>query len=121
MKKGILVATVLVAALLLAACGGGENGGDAATGTSGGGGTTSLSMVDDAFVPATLTVASGDRVEVSNDGEALHNITIEGEGIDEDVESGQSTTVTFDLEPGDYTMFCEYHRGAGMEGSLKVS
>ena len=121
MKKGMLVASVVAAALVLAACGGGEDGGDAATGTSGGGGTTSLSMVDNAFDPATLAVASGDTVEVSNDGEAPHNITIEGEGIDEDVESGQSTSVTFDLEAGSYTMFCEYHREAGMEGTLTVS
>ena len=122
MKKGMLVATVVAAALVLAACGGGE-GGDA-----GGGGTstesegaTSLSMVDNAFEPATLSVASGATVDVSNDGQSPHNITVEGQGIDEDVEAGQSTSVTFDLEPGDYTMFCEFHRSAGMEGTLTVS
>jgi plastocyanin len=119
MRKGILVGTAVAAALVLAACGGGEEGGG---GTSAeGGGATSLSMVDNAFEPGTLTVSSGATVEVSNDGEAPHNITVEGQGIDEDVEAGQSASVTFDLEPGDYTMFCEYHRDAGMEGTLTVS
>jgi plastocyanin len=121
MKKGILVSTVVVAALVLAACGGGEEGGAAAGGTSAEAGATSLSMVDNAFEPSSLSVAAGATVEVSNDGESPHNITIEGQGIDEDVEAGQSTSVTFDLEPGDYIMFCEFHRGAGMEGTLTVS
>ena len=120
MRKGTLVATVVAAALVLAACGGGGDGGDTTADTAGDTAST-LSMVDNAFEPAALTVASGATVEVSNDGEAPHNITIEGEGIDEDVDAGQSTSVTFDLATGDYTMFCEYHRDAGMEGTLTVS
>ena len=114
MKKWILAGTALTTALALAAC-----GGDA--GSSGERGAPTLSMVDNAFQPTTLGVTSGDTVEVSNDGEAPHNITIEGQGIDKDVEPGQSTSVTFDLDAGEYTMFCEYHRGAGMEGTLTVS
>lgn len=120
MRKGMLVGTVAAAALVLAACGGGEEGGTTAGGGSGETAPT-LSMVDNAFEPATFSVASGDTVEVSNDGEALHNITIEGQDIDEDVEAGQSTSVAFDLEAGEYTMVCEYHREAGMEGTLTVS
>lgn len=110
---------VVGAALALAACGGGDNGG----GDTGGGGeaaATSLSMVDDAFRPAQLTVPAGTELQVSNDGEALHNVTIEGTQIDEDVATGESATITIDAEPGEYTMFCEYHRGAGMEGTVTV-
>ena len=121
MKKGMLVSTVVAAALVLAACGGAEDGGEAAGGTSAEGGATSLSMVDNAFEPSTLSVAAGATVDVSNDGESPHNITIEGQDIDEDIEAGQSTSVTLDLEPGNYVMFCEFHRGAGMEGTLTVS
>lgn len=101
------------AAVMLAACGGGSEGGE-------GGGSAAMSMTDNAFDPATLTVSSGDSLEVSNDGQALHNLTVEGEGIDQDVQAGQSASVTMDLEPGEYTMFCEYHRSAGMEGSITV-
>jgi plastocyanin len=111
-RTAVLIATVLT----LAACGGGEDTG----GEGGGGSATSLSMVDNAFEPADLTVAAGADLEVSNDGEALHNITIEGTEIDEDVEAGQNTSITVDAEPGEYTMFCEYHRSAGMEGTVTV-
>jgi plastocyanin len=113
------IAVLIATALTLAACGGGEDTGGGGGG-GGGGSATSLSMVDNAFEPADLTVAAGADLEVSNDGEALHNITIEGTDIDEDVEAGQSSSITVDAEPGEYTMFCEYHRSAGMEGTVTV-
>jgi plastocyanin len=106
-----LMAVAVAAALALAACGGEDAGG-------GGGGT--LSMIDNEFDPASLTVSAGDSLEVSNDGSNPHNITIEGTEIDEDVEPGQSTSVSIDAEPGEYTMFCEYHRSGGMEGTVTV-
>jgi plastocyanin len=106
-----LMAVAVAAALALAACGGEDAGG-------GGGGT--LSMIDNEFDPASLTVSAGDSLEVSNDGANLHNITIEGTDIDEDVEPGQSTSVTIDADPGEYTMFCEFHRSGGMEGTVTV-
>lgn len=110
MRRRLAFGTLLVATVALVACGGGT-----------GDGATTLSLVDNSFDPATLTVASGATVDVSNDGQALHNITVEGADIDEDVEPGQSTSITVDLEAGDYTMFCEYHRSVGMEGTLTVS
>ncbi|HEX2025275.1 MAG TPA: cupredoxin domain-containing protein, partial [Actinomycetota bacterium] len=106
-KRGrfVIAVAAVVAVGALAACGSGgvDTGGG---GGGGGGGSTSLSMVDNAFEPADLTVSSGATVEVSNDGQAPHNITIEGTDIDEDVESGASTSITVDAEPGEYTMFC---------------
>ncbi|HWC32904.1 MAG TPA: cupredoxin domain-containing protein, partial [Actinomycetota bacterium] len=118
LKRGMVVA-VVGASLLLSACGGGDAGGDAGGETGGdtaGGGAT-LTMVDNAFEPADATFTSGEEIELVNDGEALHNLTVEGSGIDEDVEAGQSSTVAVDLDPGEYAMFCEYHRAAGMEGT----
>jgi plastocyanin len=111
-----LMAVAVAAALVLGACGDGDAGGDG--GEGGGGGA--LSMIDNEFDPASLTVGTGDSLEVSNDGANLHNITIEGTDIDEDVDPGQSTSVTIDAEPGEYTMFCEYHRSGGMEGTVTV-
>jgi plastocyanin len=110
MATVVKIALALVTALTLAACGGDE----------GGGGGTGLSMVDNAFQPADLTVTAGDTLEVSNDGQAEHNITIEGTDVDEDVAPGDSTSITVDTEPGEYTMFCEYHRAGGMEGTVTV-
>jgi plastocyanin len=109
-----LAVAALVSVGALAACGG--DGGEA----GGGGEATTLSMVDNAFEPADLTVASGATLDVSNDGQAEHNLTIEGTDIDEDVDPGDSTSITVEAEPGEYTMFCEYHRGAGMEGTVTV-
>jgi peptide/nickel transport system substrate-binding protein len=122
MQRSFMLAPALVAALFLGACGGGGETGD--TGSGGGGDTaagTTLSLVDNEFQPSDLSVSSGDSVEVTNDGQSPHTVTIEGESIDEEVESGASTTITFDLEPGDYIMYCEFHREGGMEGTLTVS
>lgn len=117
--------TLVAAALLLASCGGDGNGGGG-EGTGGGGegagdgGATTLTMVDNAFQPSSLTASSGSDLELSNEGQTIHNLSIEGTDLSEDVEPGQSTTVTIDVDPGDYTMFCEYHRSAGMEGVITV-
>ena len=120
MGKRLMMGIALTGALTLAACGGGEETGGGTSGGGEAGGSTTLSMVDNAFEPASLTVDAGAAIDVSNDGEALHNITIEGSDVDEDVDPGASTSVTLDLDPGSYTMFCEYHRAGGMEGSLTV-
>ena len=114
MRRGMLIGTAIAASLALTACGSGETGGGGETGA------TTLSMVDNAFEPADFSADAGTQLEVTNDGEAPHNITIEGTGIDEDVEAGASTTVSMDLDPGSYTMFCEFHRGAGMEGIVTI-
>jgi plastocyanin len=109
-------AVLIGAALVLAACGGDDGDG----GGGGGEAAGSLSMVDNAFEPADLTVAAGSSLDVSNDGQNPHNITIEGTDIDEDVDPGQSSSITIDAEAGEYTMFCEFHRAAGMEGTVTV-
>jgi plastocyanin len=114
MRNVVRVIVAVIAALTLAACGGDEGGG------GGGGGGTGLSMVDNAFQPADLTLSAGDTVDVSNDGQAEHNITIEGTDVDEDVDPGGTTSITVDADPGGYTMFCEYHRAGGMEGTVTV-
>jgi plastocyanin len=111
-------AVAVVAALTLAACNGG-GGGDAGGG-GGGGGATSLSLVDNSFEPADLTVSSGDTVEVSNDGQNPHTVTIEEAGIDEEVQPGQSTSITIDAGAGEYTMICRFHQSVGMEGKVTV-
>ncbi len=116
MRHALRTAVLIGAVLVLAACGGSDD-----TGGGGGGGSgTSLSMVDNSFEPGDLSVTAGESLDVSNDGENLHNITVEGTDIDQDVEAGQSASVAIDAEAGEYTMFCEYHRGVGMEGTITV-
>jgi plastocyanin len=118
MTKIVRAGGIVAAALVLGACGGGgDTGGD---GGGGGGGASSLTMVDNAFEPADLTVASGTELQLSNEGQAPHTFTVQGDGIDEEVEAGQSSSVTIDLEAGDYDFICEFHEAQGMTGTLTV-
>ena len=117
--KARMIAVPLAAMALLVGCGGGDDGaGAGAEGTSNGAGTT-ITMTDNAFAPADITVAPGD-VELVNEGEAPHNFTVEGEGVDVDVDPGATGTASIDLAAGTYTVFCEFHRSQGMEGTLTV-
>ena len=83
-----------------------------------------VSMVDNSFEPATLTASVTQAIELSNDGSALHNFTIEGTPVDVDVQPGESQTLDPPgdaIAPGSYRFFCEYHESAGMEGTIEVT
>lgn len=78
--------------------------------------------------PADLTASAG-TVTVTMDNpegnEMPHTVAIEGNGVDESgeaVQAGQTSTVTADLEAGEYTFYCPVgeHRENGMEGALTV-
>lgn len=124
-RKSIVAATAFVA-ILAAACGG-DDGGDDAAAASGGdgggnapGGAVTLTARELAWDPATLTVAAGGSVEVVNEDDAKHNLTIEDADVDEDVEGGASATVDLGgLEAGSYEFVCEYHPDT-MTGTLEV-
>src|SRR5687767_5896548 len=98
-----LMLLALVAALAMAACGGDSGGGD--TGGDGGdGGTTTgtVTMVDNAFEPTTPSVASGESLELSNEGAAAHTFTLADGSIDESVDPGGTASVTVGNAPGSY-------------------
>lgn len=106
-----------VGLLLLAACGGGEDAG--AEGADGVAAGSTVTMQDNAFTPSDPVIAAGE-VQLINEGEAPHTFTVEGEAVDIQVDAGQTVTETIDLAPGTYTLFCEFHRAQGMEGTLTV-
>jgi plastocyanin len=113
---------ILLAGALLASCGGNDAGGGATAGADGersSGTTSTITMRDDEFVPSAATIAVGD-VALVNEGESPHNFTIEGQGVDVDVDPGTTTTQAIDVAAGTYTIFCAFHRSDGMEGSLTV-
>jgi uncharacterized cupredoxin-like copper-binding protein len=74
----------------------------------------------DAEAPAgQLTIRS------PNDSSVDHDISVEGNGVDERgevVKNGGVSEVQADLQAGDYTFYCSVpgHREAGMEGTLTV-
>ena len=102
---------------------------EAAGGGGGGGGeTVDVSLVDFAIEPANETVNAGSvTFAVSNDGQALHNLEIEGNGVEEvlpaDLSGGESGDLTVDLQPGTYEWYCPVgnHAAMGMEGELTVN
>jgi hypothetical protein len=62
-------------------------------------------------------------IELANESSIPHNVAIEGGGDEESpTVTGESTSLTVDLQPGTYTFYCSVpgHREGGMEGTLTV-
>lgn len=103
----------------------------ATTGGGGGGGETTLENPADPrelrFSKSTLEAPAGTVTLVMENPSALeHNIAVRGEGVDEQGEvvgQGEESTVTVELEPGEYEFYCSVpgHEAGGMKGTLTVS
>jgi plastocyanin len=135
--SGIAV-LVVAASLGLAACGGddddeGESAATTApseetTAAGGGGETVDLTATDFKFNPDDPTVKPGEvTFKMTNDGQAVHNVEIEGPSgeaeIESDVQPGDSGEVSVDLsEPGSYKFYCPVanHEELGMVGEVTV-
>jgi plastocyanin len=125
MRRFLLLTVLFLAALLLAGCG--SDDGDDEGGESSGGQSVELVATEFAFDPADVSVdeAGETTFTVSNEGEFPHALEIEGNGIEEETEElgpGESGSVTVDLEPGEYELYCPVgdHREQGMVGTLVV-
>jgi plastocyanin len=130
-----LIPLLLVALTLgLAACGGDDE--ESATTpaptageTAGGGGASTLELATPSGVEydkTSLEAAAGEvTIDYTNDSGLQHNVTLEGgsaEGEATETITEGSTSLTVDLEAGEYTFYCSVdgHRDAGMEGTLVV-
>jgi plastocyanin len=129
----------LVAAFALAACGGDDDDDTTAASettaeattedqaSSGGGETIPVAESDYKLDPADPTAKAGEiTFELSNDGEAPHNLEVEGNGVEEvseTIQPGDSTSFTVELEAGTYEIYCaiDGHKELGMEGELTVN
>ncbi len=65
------------------------------------------------------------EIDSPNDSSVPHDISLEGNGVDEKgevVSNGGVSRISVDLQPGEYTFYCSVtgHRQAGMEGTLTV-
>lgn len=64
--------------------------------------------------------------DVVNDGKIPHDFVIKGDGVDEKTSTlaaGDSATLTVDLKPGTYDVYCSIpgHKEAGMDVKLTIS
>ena len=109
--------------------GGGGGYGGAASG--GGGGDTTLKLAADPsgalkFDKSSLSAKAGTvTIDMDNPSDVPHAVEIEGQGVEEAgevVEKGGVSTVTADLEPGEYEYYCPVgnHEAEGMTGTLTV-
>lgn len=82
--------------------------------------TVEIEAGDQFFKPTCLTdVPQGTlTLTVSNTGQALHNIQIEGQNIDKDIEAGESVTVDVEVGSEPVVLSCKYHSGLGMHGVI---
>ncbi|MDX6543326.1 MAG: hypothetical protein QOK32_929 [Gaiellaceae bacterium] len=109
------VAAVACVTFPLAAC-----GGTTSTGSSGSGGTK-LQLSDDSFEPSTVSGEPGKKLtlQLENTGNKEHNFTIDDQSVDQDVEAGESASVTVTVpQSGTVAFYCKYHKAAGMTGTL---
>jgi uncharacterized cupredoxin-like copper-binding protein len=142
-RKLLVALAVISIPFVLAACGDDDDTSSAAststtaaeasttesstTASSGGGGeTVDLSETEYKITPADATVKAGSvTLDISNDGATVHNIEIEGNGVEEksdDLQPGSTGQLTVDLKPGTYEMYCSIdgHEDLGMKGEITV-
>ena len=115
-----LLAAAFSVVLLMAACGS-DDGTDGSTDTGGGAEDQTITIADFTFDPSSLTVPSGEDVtiEVTNEDDAEHSFTLDDDSVSQDVEGGESQTVTINLTEG-IGWHCEYHPDT-MTGTITVS
>ena len=80
-----------------------------------------IELSEDSFSAGSYTF------EVVNSGSATHDFKVERDGADvagtDSISPGSSTTLTVDLEPGEYVFYCSIgnHRAMGMEVTVRVA
>jgi uncharacterized cupredoxin-like copper-binding protein len=144
--RGLVILAVALAALT--ACGGGDGGEATATGQASPSTETSpaeppaSSSAESPTDAQTVTATEGEMYielsqeeftagsitfEVTNEGSATHDFVVERDGDEvaatETITPGSSTTLTVDLEPGEYVVYCSVgnHRALGMEVPVTVT
>jgi plastocyanin len=126
-RRPLPLVILVLAVLLSAGCGSDDNGETSGDTAAAGGESVALTATEFKFDPADVTVDAAGKVTftVSNDGQQTHALEVEGNGVEEETDSiatGESGSLTVDLEPGEYEFYCpiDGHREQGMEGTIVV-
>ena len=138
MVRKLLVLVAVAIPLTFAACGDDEESSTTAAATetsteattteasTGGGSTVDVSETEFAIEPSDPTAKAGSvTFNVSNDGSTVHDLEVEGNGVEEatdPIQAGSSAQLAVDLEPGEYKIYCTIadHEDQGMVGTLTV-
>ncbi len=138
--RAVLTASLAVVALALAGCTGGATD-DTTPATTTSAGTSSAPTGESAGTEATVVEVSAFEFgyavsttevpagtvtfELRNDGGTDHDLVLEGGpgGSTAAIGPQETDTLTVELEPGTYTLYCSIgnHRGLGMEFEIIVS
>jgi plastocyanin len=82
-----------------------------------------LTETDFEFVPSVFAMRTDQNITIVNEGQTVHNFSIEGTPADIDTPAGETTALEAiggAAEPGTYNFFCKYHRSRGMTGTIYI-
>jgi plastocyanin len=85
-------------------------------------GTTEVELDDYYFEPTVLKGKPGTKVtlELKNEGSIEHNFTLAAQGLDKDLEAGDTAKVAVTIpKSGEISFYCKYHKSMGMAGALE--
>jgi uncharacterized cupredoxin-like copper-binding protein len=121
-------ALAVLAILALAACGPTEEDEGATEGTPPAEGTAIEVVLTEFQIDMPTSIPAGAiTFDVANSGEMTHNFEVEGNGVEETLEEdlapNQTASLSVELEPGTYTVYCPIgdHADQGMEIELEVT
>ena len=113
----VMLAAVTALTLAGAACSSDDGGGSSDAG--GGAADMTVTVKDFEFDPSTIDVSSGETtIEITNTGAVEHSFTLDDDSVSQDVEGGDSATITID-PAASIGWHCEYHPDT-MKGSITV-
>ncbi|WP_205699214.1 plastocyanin/azurin family copper-binding protein [Conexibacter sp. SYSU D00693] len=90
-------------------------------GPAGAAGTKTVAVKDDLFAPKSLTVSKGTKVRWTWQGEAPHNVVVDGgpQRFSSKTQTSGSYTRTL-TRKGTYRIVCTLHEDEGMRMTLRV-
>lgn len=117
MDDGEPAATTTTVTTTMAA--GGDDGAEGGSGEASTGSGDAVTISGFTYSPATLTVASGAEITVTNEDEAVHTLTAKDKSFDTgNLAQGQSASVTIEGS-GEIPYFCTIHEY--MTGVIRVT